>query len=80
MKNLKKLVIGFLFFNCFAIGVIAQVAGCSNSVTVNGATCPYDRSSDSFCYYRCPAGEYRGNRGPHYGEDPGFEPASDPVV
>ncbi len=60
MKNLSRFVIGFLIFNCLSI---VAIAACASSVTVNGATCPFDRESPSFCYYRCPSGEYRGNKG-----------------
>lgn len=59
MKNLKMFVIGFLLLNCFSIVAFA----CAGSVTVNGATCPFARETQSFCYYTCPSGEYRGNKG-----------------
>ncbi len=60
MEKLKKIVIGFLLFNCLSV---VAVFACATSVTVNGATCPFDRESPQFCYYTCPSGEYRGNKG-----------------
>lgn len=54
MNKIKRIVLGFVFFNLLSLVVFAACAG---SITINGASCSLNNEYNGFCWYECPNGD-----------------------
>lgn len=54
MKKIKKIVIGFLMFNCLSFAVFAA---CANSININGSHCTLNNEWNGYCWYECGNGD-----------------------
>ena len=54
MKKFKKVVAGFVIFNCLSLVVLAA---CADTYVVNGMTCKLNAPWNGYCWYECPNGD-----------------------
>lgn len=54
MKKFKKIVAGFVIFNCLSLAVFAA---CAKTQTVNGMSCTLNNEWNGYCWYECPNGD-----------------------
>jgi hypothetical protein len=53
VKKIKKIVAGFVVFNCLSFAVFAA---CDATMTINGESCSYTGLHNDYCWYSCPSG------------------------